>query len=226
VSVFGKEGERGLRRTAMKKIPTKLNMDRIIQFSSPRSGSTLVFNILKELFPKTLIVKTHKCIKDNAKYPTVATCRHPLDCIASSIQRYQQDPTDEVLDEHIRALEKHGIWDVLRIKDDPNVLMLRYEEFNDNYDHIYNRIEQFFSTKIELSKRQAMTTSFQKDKIEKLTEKYSSFKEYDPETHWHGLHISKKFKGGCYYYNEFFLEDQISYMKSVFIDYLNKFGYS
>ncbi|MCP4088658.1 MAG: hypothetical protein GY746_02540 [Gammaproteobacteria bacterium] len=150
---------------------------------------------MKAVFREALITKTHKYILNSAEIPTVVTYRHPLDCIASSIQRYQQQSTDEVLDEHIRILGRHGIWDVLQIKDDSNVLMLRYEEFNNNYDYIYDHLELFFNIKIKLSKRDEITASFQIDKIEKLTEDYNSFMEYDPESHWHGLHISNKFKG-------------------------------
>ena len=65
---------------------------KIIQFGLIRSGSTLIYNILIEIFPENLILKTHnfpskwQCIQ---RIPIVCTYRDPLDIICSSIKRKQ-----------------------------------------------------------------------------------------------------------------------------------------
>ena len=66
----------------------------IIQCSPIRSGSTIVYNFLRELFPSAQVVKKHSYHPDFSSFPIVTTYRHPLDCIASSIQRYGREPTD------------------------------------------------------------------------------------------------------------------------------------
>ena len=61
----------------------------IIQFGIMRSGSTLVYNILVDLFPEYSIIKTHKYpgkLKTIFKLPVVCTYRDPLAIICSSIK--------------------------------------------------------------------------------------------------------------------------------------------
>jgi hypothetical protein len=118
-----------------------INKKPIIQFSPIRSGSTLVFNILRELFPDRKIIKKHQCGIRELSFPVVVTYRHPLDCIASSIQRYELEPTDEVVAQQISEFNSNGAIDVLKIKNNPNVLLLQYEEFFGNFEVIFRRLE-------------------------------------------------------------------------------------
>ena len=63
----------------------------LVQFSPPRSGSTLVYNIMREIFPHKKIFKVHTFRAMCNEMPVVVTYRHPLDCIASSIIRYKKN---------------------------------------------------------------------------------------------------------------------------------------
>lgn len=200
----------------------------IIQFSPPRSGSTLVTNILKEILPEKKILKQHNYIEqsESSKIPVVVTYRHPLDCIASAIQAYKLNPTDKVIKERIISLEKCGIWDVLKIKHNPNVLMLRYEYFVDDFEIIYSELERFFQIKISQEKRRDVTKRYQISEVENRIEKMnlSSFNEYDKASLWHGNHISK-YKGKPFYYQDFFTNQQIDYMKSIYSEWLLELNY-
>ena len=63
----------------------------IIQFSPPRTGSTLLWNTLRVCFPEREVKKVHRLSKFEKNYrsaPIVASIRNPLDSISSSIQRY------------------------------------------------------------------------------------------------------------------------------------------
>ncbi|MES9899841.1 MAG: hypothetical protein ABW148_12565 [Sedimenticola sp.] len=196
----------------------------IIQYSPPRSGSTLVYNILRDLFPGKNIKKRHSYESNDSKFPMVVTYRHPLDCIASSIQRYELIPTDEVINQQISEFEKNGIRDILEIKDDPSVLMLRYEEFANNYDVIFNEFEIFFGIKISHKKRSTLSDRYHIKAVEKIIARMESFSEYDEITHWHGKHISA-YKGSFYYYKEFFNDSQIEYLENVYNKFLQEFNY-
>lgn len=199
--------------------------NKILQFSPPRSGSTLVYNILREIFPKKEILKQHTYRHIISRYPVVVSYRHPLDCIASSIQRYGLSPTKEVIDQQIIEFEENGISDILRIKNKKNVLMLRYEDFFDDFNIIYNSIDQFFDIKISYEIREDITSRYQIQNIEKIVSSKNTFSEYDIITHWHGNHISK-YKGQPYYYQDFFQKDQIKYLKDIYRKYLSEFEYT
>jgi hypothetical protein len=196
----------------------------IVQFGPPRSGSTLVYNILRDVFPKKYIEKRHTYRHNDLKVPVVVTYRHPLDCIASSIQRYELTPTDEVIEQQISEFEENGIWDVLAIKDNPNVLMLRYEEFVYDFEVIFNGIEKFFDIKIPLETRNVLTGRYQIEAVETIVEKMGTWAKYDKRTYWHGKHISR-YKGVPFYYKEFFQADQIAYLESVYKKFLLELNY-
>lgn len=199
--------------------------NKILQFSPPRSGSTLIYNILREIFPEKEITKQHTYRHIISRYPVVVSYRHPLDCIASSIQRYGLSPTNEVIEQQIIEFEENGISDILKIKNKKNVLMLRYEDFFDNFNNIYDSIDQFFDIKISCEMREDMTSRYQIQNIEKIVSSKNTFSEYDTMTHWHGNHISK-YKGKPYYYQEFFTKDQIKFLKDVYSKYLSEFKYN
>ena len=42
------------------------------------------------------------------------------------------------------TFEINGIWDVIEIQNNKNVLMLKYEDFVNDFDVIFNGIEKFF----------------------------------------------------------------------------------
>ena len=200
--------------------------NKIIQFSPPRSGSTLVTNILKEIFPSKTILKTHVCNEEISQYPVVVTYRHPLDCIASSIQAYELSPTDSVIEDKILGFERYGIWEILKIKNSSNVLMLQYEIFFNNFEVIYSGIEDFFNINIPLDKKNEITQKYDVNKIKTFIDKagLSSFQEYDNSSLWHGNHISK-YQGKPGYYKDFFTREQIEYLKSIYHQYLLELSY-
>lgn len=198
----------------------------IIQFSPPRSGSTLVTNILKDIFPKKTILKKHSWIEEMSKCPVVVTYRHPLDCIASSIQAYELNPNNEVIQERIIGFERNGIWEILDIKNQSNVLMLRYEKFFNNFEVIYSEIENFFDIKLSVEIKSEINEKYDIKNVKNTIQKksLSSFQEYDQSTLWHGNHISQ-YNGQSKYYKEFFTEEQIQYLKSIYSRYLSELHY-
>lgn len=202
-----------------------MDNENILQYSLPRSGSTLIFNILRSVFPDSNIIKVHRFSDKRLKsIPTVSTYRHPLDILASSIQRYGLTLTDKVIEQQIREYENLGINNLREIRNQENVLMLRYEDFVYNYDNIYAAIECFFEIDIPLKQRQLLSIEYHIDNVKKKITHMKTFAEYDNVTHWHGKHISK-YKGEPGYANDFFTVEQLVYLKEVYRDYIDEFGY-
>ena len=137
-----------MKRNILSKIKGKIHRilgTTIIQFGPPRSGTTLVYNILKDIFPKRSVETRHYYRDKDKKFDTVVTYRNPLDSIVSSILRYKLNPSEDVIKKQILEFEKNGIWTVLKITNNKNVLMLKYEDFLNNYENIYNKLEPFFN---------------------------------------------------------------------------------
>ena len=68
------------------KIKSKIHRLRgttIIQFGPPRSGTTLVYNILKNIFPNRFVETRHYYRNVDRRFPAVVTYRNPLDSIVS-----------------------------------------------------------------------------------------------------------------------------------------------
>jgi len=197
----------------------------LVQFSPPRSGSTLVYNIMREIYPNKKIFKVHTFRAMCNELSVVVTYRHPLDCIASSIIRYKREPNQEELDRQIKIFDEQGFKDLINIKDKPNFLMLKYEDYVDNYDYIYDHFEKFFKIKIDDKKRESITSKYNIKSVEKIiSENGDSFSDCDKKTKLHGNHISK-FKGASNYYEEFFSTEQIKILKDYYSDILNTFDY-
>lgn len=196
----------------------------IIQFGPPRSGSTLVYNLLKELFPGKTIEKTHVYNDKDAHLPAVVTYRHPLDSIASSLQRYKLAPTDENIEKQIAELANFGMWRVPEIMNSQQVLLLRYESFVGNYDVIFDGIERHFDIVVPPDRRRLLFERYSLSAIAERVSTMASFREVEPETHWHGDHISPN-EGRPDYYKEFLSNKQIGYLKGVYNDYLRILDY-
>lgn len=198
----------------------------LVQYSPPRSGSTLVFNIMRELFPAKKIFKVHTFRSMCNEMKVVVTYRHPLDCIASSIIRYKKEPTEEELKRQIKMFNEQGLLDLLKIRDMPNILMLKYEDYVNNFDYIFNHFEKFFNITIPEEKKVEITAKYKIDNVEKMLkdQKGDSFADIDKKTQLHANHISK-YKGASNYYEEFFQPDQIRLLKETYAEFMETFGY-
>ena len=102
--------------------------------------------------------------------------------------------------------------------------MLKYEDFVNNYENIYNKLEFFFNTNISASTRSLITNSYNIKATEKIISKMKTYKEIDKETLFHGNHMNLN-KGEPNYYKKFLNNKQISNLKNVYKEYLSVFGY-
>jgi|ETNvirnome_6_100_1030635.scaffolds.fasta_scaffold04441_6 hypothetical protein len=181
---------------------------RIIQFSTGRSGSTMVWQVLKELFPNRVIKCHEKELSDiyeecrgNLKCPVVATQRDPRDVLISiikirhfinDVERIKTDLDRSVLLQYIGELKYKEA--LLRHYTSPHVpnplLLLRYEDFYNDYDHLFDTLETFFAIKIDLPTRRRLEESTSIRANMDRQKKFNTFAEVDPESNIHGDHIT------------------------------------
>ena len=201
--------------------------NKIIQFGMMRSGSTLIFNILKEVFNNYIIIKTHQFptlkLRKIQNIPLVCTYRDPLDIICSSIKRNTELPNRGVIKKHIKELKKHGFDDFIKLETNyKNKINLRYENFFNNYDYIFNKLENFFCIKISKEFRFYLKNKFSINNVKEQIKNFNNFQEYDSQSHFHGLHISDK-NGEIKSYIDFFKTEDINFLEETFREFREKY---
>ena len=181
-------------------------MDRIIQFSVPRSGSTLITQILMEMFPDTEVQKVHGYREDWYLYPVVVAVRDFRDCLVSIWRTHQNIPLDKVESSKM-IKEEIDLWlgkllknidDLDRITDECSPLILKYEDFVDSHELIFSKIENFFRIDFpgETLVKIAAKTSIENNLKKSL--ELNRFEQYDHDNLIHGLHIYKKGRPGAW----------------------------
>jgi hypothetical protein len=156
-----------------------LGHKRIVQFGIPRSGSTLVYNILRETFPATYVMKAHSLNRKLSRYPIIATYRHPLDVLASILQCQALSVSDEEIKKQLIILNRTGLWDIFSIRDQPGVLLLKYEEFSINFDFLFDAIESFFNQPIPIEARERLHHAYNIQNVKRRIGEHQDFSNYD-----------------------------------------------
>lgn len=178
-------------------------MKKVLLFSPIRTGSTLIMNIIRDYFYKDLKHTVHKLSElDNIEnYTLISTVRSPYDSIISSIKRYNLEINDKHIKSNIIEFKKYGGDDIVTLikKDYNNHLILKYEDFYNNFDFLINKLEIFFNTELTEIQKQEIKTKYHINNIDKISKNLgTNFWNYDKNTHWHGNHISNT-KGNSTY---------------------------
>ena len=201
---------------------------KIIQFGMIRSGSTLIYNLLIDLFPQKKIYKTHRYptkFQQLINVPIVCTYRDPLDILCSSIKRYNLQPTKEVINDQVRELELNGLNAFVRLEANySNKLILCYEKFKGNFSFIFDEFQNFFKIKIEDDKRKELEKKYSISEVKKKISKFKTFQEFDNQSQFHGFHISDT-NGEIGSYHEFFNDEDVIFLKSKFRTFRDRYFY-
>lgn len=196
----------------------------IIQFSPIRTGSTLVYNILRELFPGKIIKKAHVYDRLFSRLVIIATIRHPLDCIGSILRINDQKPDTDAIQKAVQAFDASGVAEIVRMRTGPNFTVLKYEEFVHNPAVIFDAIERAFKIKIDDRTRKELAGKYDVDSLARTTAELGSFGNWDPVTKLHGNHISAD-RGKPGAYNSLFSEEQTAELKAHYRELFEAFGY-
>ncbi|HYC01524.1 MAG TPA: hypothetical protein VEC57_20500 [Candidatus Limnocylindrales bacterium] len=176
----------------------------IVQLGPPRTGSTLVWNALRAIFPSRIILKRHALTPVRAsilaRSRLVCTVRHPLDALASSILRSDAPVTAEQFERHVADLEL-PLRQILALQGRPRARVLRYERFVGDLDGLLDELAAFFAVPLDDAGRCRARQRCDIEAAERLAQDLGSFSRVDPDTQIHGRHISA-YRGASGYYGE------------------------
>ena len=147
-----------------------------------------------------------------------------MDSLASSIKRYKLEVNDVNIKNQILELKENGLDDLYEIFQNKNILKLKYENFYNNYDFIFNNIETYFNIKIHLEDRQRIKKKYNVEVVFNFTKQFQEFSEGDKSTNFHGSHISNS-KGLLNSHKDLFNKEQIKLIERELDKYQIKFNY-
>ena len=174
-------------------------MRNIVQYSVPRTGSTVIRRLLYSLFPESEAPSQHPPLKYNSRDSLiVSSCRHPLDILVSYIrvhtceQGYELGGIDEnLLAHHAETIKKLHYWYFEDLDHHrSSILQLKYEKFWNNYDYVFDNFENFFSIEIDDNKRHDITQECGIENSRKIQARLKDFSCFDEKTLLHGNHIA------------------------------------
>ncbi len=165
----------------------------IIFFGPGRTGSTLVYNILKDL--GFSIVKQHQLLshtKPDKTHKFISCIRDLRDVLASRARIYKIKYSDKTIHSIITQMKRIGLDDLIKfVEQKKPILVLKYELFWNNYDYIFDELERFLDITIDKNKREMIKNKRNVDAMKKIASNFKSFKQYDIHTNIHGDHISQ-----------------------------------
>lgn len=172
-------------------------MRRIVMCGIPRSGSTLVWQILSEVFPQP-ILQTHPAAwQPDGSSLAVVTIRHPKD-VAASLYRVRLSRGGgnvgglEGLENVLLQLSLH--FDAVpAIMEGPH-LLLRYEQLFQSMKVLWNAIEQTFGRSVLSDEQERIEGMFSLDANRKRAAQLKDFNEVG-EYHIHGDHMGPALPG-------------------------------
>ena len=78
----------------------------------------------------------------------ISTIRNPYDSIISSIKIYNKEINKENIKSNIDLFKKYGGDDIIKLVNlNKSHLILKYEDFHNNFDILIDNLELFFNTK-------------------------------------------------------------------------------
>ena len=174
-------------------------MQKVKLYGVPRSGGTLVYNIVREVLPDYSIKpQKHSFFKDSEK--AIVIFRDFRDSVISSwrVEQGEFDESENKVEAKYRWLISSIIGIKRQVFENLNrfrgewkkdyCLFLRYENFFDDYEYIYSRLEKFLNIDISKDQQKILNTKYSRSQVKKRVRKFDDFSEYDID-HFHGLHI-------------------------------------
>ena len=170
---------------------------RVVQFSPPRTGSTLVWQVLNRL-PNVEARKEHEWKEEFAEYPVIATMRDPRDMCASMWRFERNLGLEQIIAGRTMNREEillsFGYAQTVARQyghhwTDPHILWLRYELFWNEPAYLFTAIGDHLNvhlTPVERARISALT-SIAANKAR--SSEFAGHEDYDLRTHIHGCHI-------------------------------------
>lgn len=212
----------------------------IIQYGFPGSGSTFMWQVLNSIF--TNVKKTHNCPEYSENYKVVATIRDFRDILCTYFKRANLPITkpsiDFLVNQH--ATRAGSFTDLYKVSeiwgDKDNILWLRYEDFFNNFDYIFNRVEEFFQIKLTDEQKEHAHKNYSLEANQERVKKADSLCKQQGAQGWldktwvpytvdgiNGIHITGNGSVGKWQY--IIPEDLHGYVTEALKEPLKKYGY-
>lgn len=200
--------------------------DKKILFSAGRTGSTFIYQIMKEIFPN--VEKLHKIEMKNyldKDYDCVVTTRNVVDAYLSRLRTVYCGGDADLFLERIKD-PSFVISDIFSYREElvlvkkvideykGRVLVISYKSFNKNPDFVFNCFEKFFGIKIKKSKKLYISKKYCLEENLKIQNKLKDFKDEDKDSKIHGNHIWSEKED---YSKGLIDENQYNYLKNFFL---------
>jgi len=199
-------------------------MSEVLLFSPIRTGSTLIYNILKHL--KFIVLKRH-LLKVMPKIKNVIiTYRNPLDSLSSLFLKENMNINSLTVNDlnwGIDTLKEQGLDKLIKIFNNEKFLYLKYELFVHNYSYIYKKLEKYLNITISSKDKTDIYKKFNINSVKKSIKRFNNFLEWDKNTLLHGNHISKY--NGDSHYKKTFTKEQINYITNKLTTHLTILNY-
>jgi hypothetical protein len=186
------------------------NYKNIVIFSAPRTGSSLTYNIFRFLFESDsdlltphnnfdldhIVLKTHRFdqleLIDKKNTLCVFTFRNPINACISHFRVCLHNPIypRKIAKEFIQKHSKYFLITEKNEKEGQCTLRMKYENFADNLDYIFDAIEDHFQISIDPLDKALISKSYSKENIQANIENLKEFKEFLPISGFHGTHIT------------------------------------
>jgi hypothetical protein len=189
----------------------------IVAYGIPRSGSTLIYQVLCQLFPAQDVIKAHHFLYAQ-NLTRVVMCSRDLRDVLISQWRVAQDLSgQQFIEKQVKTAEspqspekatlrsmtdeevRYGAQQVLKqiegsfkqyLEVDPScVIKLAYEQFFENFHYLFRELEKFFNISIDLDTRARIEKTCNLAANRSRADQLHGFKEFDPNTQIHGKHI-------------------------------------
>lgn len=193
------------------KYPT-LGYKKIIIYSLPRTGSSLVYNLFRYLFEKEeklslphqpfsnqkKVMKTHDQQNvrslETSKTLCVVTTRDPIES-ALSLYRVQKEKIEGIPSWCKSQMKKHKKFGkkLKKLKKEGySFLFISYDEIEKGIPFLLDKIEKEFAITISYNDRENLVHGYSKENVALQTQSLENFKNSFDLSGFHGNHIKKE----------------------------------
>lgn len=174
----------------------------VLLFSAGRTGSTFVYQIMKEIFDDVEKLHRSEMINDfiDKDYDCVVTLRNVVDAYLSRLRTVYCGGDPDLFMKRIKDVSflfsdmqsyRDELISVKKVFDDykGRVLALSYEKFINNHDFVIDCFESFFGIEVSEKERSRIKQKCSKKENLKKQDQLKNFSDVDPESNIHGFHI-------------------------------------
>ncbi len=192
-------------------------------YGIPRSGSTLVYQLISGIYPQG-VAKTHRYCPHRVK--TTVSFRDFRDVVVSLWRRsnpmkLEQGMTDDDV-KKFTATCRQRIEELDRYFERGGICPLRYEEFAPNPALVFSALERAYGIIVAPEKAAALIAESSIEKNAAIAQKLASFKSIDPASQIHGNHIYRGEVGG---WRQFVSGEAAERLEELLREPLLRYGY-